>query len=60
MAGRAEGEEQVEPWRMQLDVMGTRGSVCPVLGQNQGIPFQCKFMTFPMGYYGKWEVEKQL
>lgn len=50
MAGHAKGEEQIESWRMQLDLMGAKSSVCPVLGQNQDVPFQCKFMTFRMGY----------
>jgi len=60
MEGSAKAEEQVEPWRMQLNLMGARSSVCPSLGQNQDVPFQCKFITFAIGYQGKCKVEKQL
>lgn len=60
MAGCTKAEEQVEPWKMPLDLMGARSSVCPVLVQNEDVSFQCEFMTFPMCYQGKWEVEKQL
>lgn len=59
-AGRVQAERQVEPWRMQLDLTGARRPVCPILGQNQDVPFQYKFLTFPLGYQGKWEAEKQL